>query len=111
MEMDESLLQKVYVHTSIVPSDNIVPDKDEDVLSEVRRDNAASISNQTHNPITPQKPPNVTNLEQQVVNVLKQYVAKTKANNNNAPGGTVTGNRVIRRRRVPVTGNRNGRMF
>lgn len=107
--MDESLLQKVYVHTSIVPSDNIVPDKEEDIYVEIRRDNHPPIN--TQNQISPQKPPNVANLEQQLVSVLKQYVAKTKTNPNNASVGPVTGNRVIRRRRVPVGGNRNGRMF
>lgn len=109
--MDESLLQKVYVHTSIVSSDNIVPDKEDEVHHEARRDNNNHANNQPLNPATAQ---NVPNLEQQVLNALKQFVAKSKTNVNinNAPVGMVTGNRVIRRKRVPpVTGNRNGRMF
>lgn len=106
--MNESLLQKVYVHTSIVASDNIILDKEEDVFSDVRRDNHP-VSSRPQNTASPQIVPN---LEQQVVNALKQFVAKSKMNPNNPTvGGMVTGNRVIRRRRVPVTGNRNGRMF
>lgn len=104
-DANESLLQKVYVHTSIVASDNIVLDKEEDIFNEVRRDN-------NPHPQNTASPQNVPNLEQQVVNALKQFVAKSKMNVNNAPGGgMVTGNRIIRRRRVPLTGNRNGRMF
>jgi len=110
MEIDESLLQRVYVHTSIVPSDNIVLDKEEDISNEVRRDYNPTY-NQPQNQALPQKP-NVANLEQQLVSVLKQFVAKTKTNINTAPGGnSVTANRVIRRRKVPVAGNRNGKMF
>ncbi|XP_037043662.1 uncharacterized protein LOC119079710 [Bradysia coprophila] len=106
-EVDESLLQKVYVHTSIIPNDHIVPDKEEDSPNDVRRDNSQ--------PQAPPKAQNVpANLEQQVLNCLKQYVAKSNMNMNanNAPG-MVTANRVIKRRRVPVAGpgNRNGKMF
>lgn len=106
-EVDESLLQKVFVHTAIIPNDHIVPDKEEESFSDVRRDN-----NQPQQPAKAQNPP--ANLEQQVLNCLKQYVAKSNMNMNmnvnNAPG-MVTANRVIKRRRVPVTGNRNGKMF
>lgn len=108
-EVDESLLQKVYVHTSIIPNDHIVPDKEEESFNDVRRDNT-----QPQPPVKAQNAP--ANLEQQVLNCLKQYVAKSNMNMNmnmninNAPG-IATANRVIRRRRVPVTGNRNGKMF
>lgn len=115
-EADESVpfLQKVYVHTSIIPSDNIVPDKEEDTFNEIRRDNNPT----QHRPITTQKLPN---LDQKVLTTLKELVAKSKTNNAtggmmmnaragmvNARAGMVTNNRVIRKRRVPVTGNRNG---
>lgn len=102
-EVDESLLQKVYVHTSILPNDHIVPDKEEDSFNDVRREYT-----QPHVAAKPKAAP--INLEQQVLNCLKQYVAKSNMNVNNAPG-MVTANRIIRRRRVPATGNRNGKMF
>lgn len=101
------------MHTSIIPSDNIVPDKEEDNFNEIRRDNNPT---QHHGPVTPQ---NVPNLDQKVLTTLKELVAKSKPNS--ATGGMmmnaragmvannrVTNNRVIRKRRVPVTGNRNG---
>ncbi len=118
-EVTESpLLQKVYVHTSIVPSDHIVPDKEDDGFTDNRRDNNP-LAGHPQNAMTRQN--SAPNLEQQVLNALKQFVAKSKNNSGNAPpigvgggGGNnnmVTGNRVIRRRRIPLTGNRNGRMF
>lgn len=107
-EAEESLLQKVYVHTSILPNDHIVPDKEDDVMNESRRDNNPA-HNQSQKPAAAQQS---GNLEQQVLNALKQFIAKSKNVTNNAPvGNAVTANRVIRRKRVPVNGNRNGRMF
>ncbi|KAJ6643489.1 Ribosomal L1 domain-containing protein [Pseudolycoriella hygida] len=103
---DEHLLQKVYVHVSIIPCDSVVMDKEEEMLAENRRDfNPSSGPPQNK----PQNPSNA-NLEQQVVNALKQFVNKAKVNANAAPPGSVTENRVIRRRRVQV-GGRTGRMF
>lgn len=97
----KSFVEKVYTHISILPNDHLVPDKDDDAFNEIRRD---FVQNQS-----PQKTPN---LENQIVNALKTFMAKAKINTNTGPsGGAVTANRVIRRRRVPVTGNRNGRMF
>lgn len=109
MDVDESLLQKIYVHTSIVPSDSIIPDKEDYVVNDVRRDNIQS-NVQPHNQAPSQKqPPSLSNIEPQIMRVLKQLVAKST--DNVITTGTATANRGIRRRRVPATNNRNGRMF
>lgn len=113
MEVDESLVEKVYVHTSIVPNDSIVLDRDGDVLGGIQRDN----NNQTQQQPSPQST-YALNLEQQLVNVLKRLVAKT-GSGDSSTSKVVIRNKVNRRRRVAPTRdgrvalapNRNARMF